>query len=75
MADFDQAGGVETGERFADRRPRHAQHLGEPALVGQQFAGRHFAAEHVGHDLFEDVVRYRLSSHLSKSHAPTMPED
>src|SRR6185437_14257738 len=73
LPDLNHAGGSETLERLANHRPGYTQHLREFALTGQRLAGRHFTAEHIGHDLLEDVIRYRTSIHGQQGHTATMP--
>jgi hypothetical protein len=74
LPDFDQSGGNDALERLADRRARHAQHLGEPTFAGQGFARLHLATENLGEDLLEDVLRDRTSVDRLQRHAISMTE-
>jgi hypothetical protein len=74
LTDFDQSGRNDALERLADRRPGHPQHFGQPPFAGQGFARLHLAAENLGEDLLEDVLRDRTSVHRLQRHAISMTE-
>ena len=74
LAHLDQTGRRHPLECFADGGPGDPENLGEATFARQRLSGLHLAAEHAGHDLFEDVLGHRAPVHRLEGHVARMAD-